>query len=606
MENGPKCNRWFLLSLYFLISFGVCGLVGSFTAILPLLRRACIFSNFCRCDPTTKNYRGDDCLNPDLRELILFEPFSTDDECDPIGCNLQNILHVDAWKFGLSVPLITSPIAGTIADIIGPRALGTIGALFVCFGLLIWLLLTNIFEILWVAKYLLSLSWLFLGIGRVCISYSIVSVSSLFEMQSLVISILGGLIDASILLPLFIGSFQPGLQKSTQFGVSSKVINKPIGERTFIYIYLILSALSLISLFFTLPSVTFNKLVPKKKLGEIKQFITCQEDAENGSLIKRDVREIEKIESNEDILIAYPTTVQLRARSEVTNVKVRVKCTNSDGKECESSAMCDLKASSAIMGGYSVVCSLAKYRHMLNVDKFRSYSSPSNILNIVNIEIKNGLNSIANRPLYEQLFSYEYFTFMALFIFNFWRCSILVSKSEYIVSSILHVHRDTGIDKEILQILNICNIIMGMGSIFSVIWGIITTKYGVNFMIGLITILGCLIHILLIFIHMLPFWCIYLYFCAFSALRSFIFGSLNCFIGDTFGFSNFARLAGIQAFTCFVFFQIMNFLTSQCFEIISWARVNQCLLVPNICLLSVPIALNLLKIRRSNYSTSTL
>ncbi|KAJ1613073.1 putative signal peptide-containing protein [Cryptosporidium canis] len=596
MEKGPKCNRWFLLSLYFLISFGVCGLVGSFTAILPLLRRACIFSNFCRCDPTTKNYRGDDCLNPDLRDLILFEPFSTDDECNPIGCNLQNVLHVDAWKFGLSVPLIASPIAGTIADIIGPRALGTIGALFVCFGLLIWLLLANIIEILWISKYLLGLSWLFLGIGRVCISYSIVSVSSLFEMQSLVISILGGLIDASILLPLIINWFQPGLNNSaTNIGE-----NTHVGERSFIYIYLILSVFSLVSLFFTLPSVTFNKLIPKKKLGEIKQYITCQEDVESGNIVKRDFKELKKATNNEDITITCPTTVQLRARSEVTNVKVKIKCTNSDGVECESSAMCDLKASSAIMGGYSVVCSLAKYRYLLNVDKFRSYSSPSNILNVVNIEIKNSLNSIVDKPIFEQLFSYEYFTFMVLFTFNFWRCSILVSKSEYIVSSILYNKHSTDIDQEILQIMNIYNIVMSLGSIFSVIWGIVTTKYGVNFMIGSITILGCFIHILLICIHSLPFWCIYVYFCAFSAIRSFIFGSLNCFIGDTFGFSNFARLAGTQAFTCFVFFQIMNFLTSQYFERISWSMVNQYLLIPNVFLLTVPIILNHLKARRNN------
>ncbi|KAH8584290.1 MFS transporter [Cryptosporidium sp. chipmunk genotype I] len=595
----PKCNRWFLLLLYFLISFSVCGLVGSFTAILPLLRRACIFSNLCRCDPTTRNYRGDDCLNPGLRDSILFEPFSSD-ECDAIGCNLQNILYVDAWKFGLSVPLIASPIAGTIADIIGPRALGTIGALFVCFGLLIWLLLTNIFEILWVAKHLLSLSWLFLGIGRVCISYSIVSVSSLFEMQSLVISILGGLIDASILLPLLIGNFQPGLKKSTQFLESYSDASKQAGERLFIYIYLILSVLSLISLFFTLPSVTFNKLIPKKKLSKIKQFITCQEEMANGNLLKRDFGELDKSTTEEDVLITCPATIQLRARSEVTNVKVKIKCGNSEGVECESSAMCDLKASSAIMGGYSVVCSLAKYRYMLKIDKLRSFSTPSNILNVFNLNTKSGLNTIIDRPIFEQLFSYEYFTFMALFIYNFWRCSILVSKSEYIVTSVLYINKSTGVEQEILQIMNIYNIIMSLGSIFSVIWGIIATKYGVNFMIGLIAILGCLIHILLIFIDTLPFWCIYLYFCAFSALRSFIFGSLNCFIGDTFGFSNFARLAGIQAFTCFVFFQIMNFLTSQYFETISWAKVNQYLLIPNIFLLSVPFILKLLKIRRDN------
>ncbi|OII73127.1 uncharacterized protein cubi_02358 [Cryptosporidium ubiquitum] len=600
MEEKPKCNRWFLLSLYFLISFSVCGLVGSFTAILPLLRRACIFSNLCRCDPTAKNYRGDDCLNPDLRDLILFEPFSSDDECDPIGCNLQNILYVDAWKFGLSVPLITSPIAGTIADIIGPRALGTIGALFVCSGLFIWLLLTNIFEILWVAEYLLSLSWLFLGIGRVCISYSIVSVSSLFEMQSLVISILGGLIDASILLPLLIGNFQPGLKKSTQFGESFSGMDKKIGEKLFIYIYLVLSLLSLVSLFLTLPSVTFNKLIPRKKLSEIKQFITCQEDMADGNLLKKDFKKLEKSVVNEDILIKCPTTIQLRARSEVTNVKVKVKCTNSDGLECESSAMCDLKASSAIMGGYSVVCSLAKCRYLLNIDKLRSFSTPSNLTNFVNPETRSSLNTIIDRPIFEQLFSYEYFTFMALFTYNFWRCSILVSKSEYIVSSALYMNQNAAINQEILKIMNIYNIIMSLGSIFSVIWGIIATKYGVNFMIGLITILGCFIHILLIFIHMLPFWSIYLYFWAFSALRSFIFGSLNCFIGDTFGFSNFARLAGIQAFTCFVFFQIMNYLTSKYFETISWARVNQYLLIPNIFLLSVPFILKLLKTRRDN------
>lgn len=600
MKERPKCNRWFLLLLYFLISFSVCGLVGSFTAILPLLRRACIFSNLCRCDPTTKNYRGDDCLNPDLRDLILFEPFLSDDECDSIGCNLQNISHIDSWKFGLSVPLITSPIAGTIADIIGPRALGTIGALFVCSGLLIWLLLTNIFEILWVAKYLLSLSWLFLGIGRVCISYSIVSVSSLFEMQSLVISILGGLIDASILLPLLISNFQPGLKKSTKFGESYSDINKQIGERLFIYIYLILSLFSLISLFFTLPSVTFNKLIPKKKLGEIRHFITCQEDMADGNLLKKNFKELEKSAIHGDILIKCPTAIQSRARSEVTNVKVKVRCTNSDEVECESSAMCDLKASSAIMGGYSVVCSLAKCRYLLNIDKLRSFSTPSNITNFVNLETKSNLNTIIDRPIFEQLFSYEYFTFMALFIYNFWRCSILVSKSEYIVSSALYISQNTGTNQEFLKLMNIYNIIMSLGSIFSVIWGIVATKYGVNFMIGLITILGCLIHILLIFIHMLPFWSIYLYFCAFSALRSFIFGSLNCFIGDTFGFSNFARLAGIQAFTCFIFFQIMNFLTSKYFETISWARVNQYLLIPNICLLSVPFILKHLKFRRDN------
>lgn len=599
MEDKPKCNRWFLLLLYFLISFSVCGLVGSFTAILPLLRKACMFSNLCRCDPSTKNYRGDDCLNPELKDLILLEPLLSH-ECDPIGCNLQNVLHVDAWKFGLSAPLIASPIAGTIADIIGPRALGTIGTIFVCCGLLIWLLLTNIFEVLWIAKYLLSLSWLFLGIGRVCISYSIVSVSSLFEMQSLVISILGGLVDASILLPLLIVNFQSGLKKSTQFVESYSDTNKQAGERLFIYIYVILSVLSLISLFLTLPSVTFNKLIHKKKLSKIKQFITCQEEMANGNQVRKDFGELEKSTTEEDILITCPKTVQLRARSEVTNVKIKIKCSSSEGVECESSAMCNLKASSAIMGGYSVVCSLAKCRYMLKIDKIRSFSTPSNIFNVFDLNAKNSLNTIIDRPIFEQLFSYEYFTFMALFIYNFWRCSILVSKSEYIVTSVLYINKSVGIEQEMLQIMNIYNIIMSLGSIFSVIWGIIATKYGVNFMIGLTAILGCLIHVLLIFIDSLPFWCIYLYFCAFSALRSFIFGSLNCFIGDTFGFSNFARLAGIQAFTCFIFFQIMNFLTSQYFEVISWAKVNQYLLIPNIFLLSVPFILNLLKAKRNN------
>ncbi|CAD98525.1 hypothetical predicted multi-pass transmembrane protein, unknown function [Cryptosporidium parvum] len=501
MEDKPKCNRWFLLLLYFLISFSVCGLVGSFTAILPLLRKACMFSNLCRCDPSTKNYRGDDCLNPELKDLILLEPLLSH-ECDPIGCNLQNVLHVDAWKFGLSAPLIASPIAGTIADIIGPRALGTIGTIFVCCGLLIWLLLTNIFEVLWIAKYLLSLSWLFLGIGR--------------------------------------------------------------------------------------------------KLSKIKQFITCQEEMANGNQVRKDFGELEKSTTEEDILITCPKTVQLRARSEVTNVKIKIKCCSSEGVECESSAMCNLKASSAIMGGYSVVCSLAKCRYMLKIDKIRSFSTPSNIFNVFDLNAKNSLNTIIDRPIFEQLFSYEYFTFMALFIYNFWRCSILVSKSEYIVTSVLYINKSVGIEQEMLQIMNIYNIIMSLGSIFSVIWGIIATKYGVNFMIGLTAILGCLIHVLLIFIDSLPFWCIYLYFCAFSALRSFIFGSLNCFIGDTFGFSNFARLAGIQAFTCFIFFQIMNFLTSQYFEVISWAKVNQYLLIPNIFLLSVPFILNLLKAKRNN------
>ncbi|KAF7457027.1 Major facilitator superfamily protein [Cryptosporidium felis] len=600
MQEGPKCNRWLLLSLYFSISFGVCGLVGSFTAILPLLRRACIFSNLCRCDPTTMKYRGEDCLDRDLRDIILLEPFSND-ECNPIGCNVQNTLHVEAWKFGLSVPLITSPIAGTIADIIGPRALGTIGAIFVCSGLLIWLVLTNVTKYLWLGKYLLSISWLFLGIGRVCISYSIVSVSSLFEMQSLVISILGGLIDASILLPLLLGTFQSDLKSPSQlYGDHSSLKYSP-SEKTFIYIYLGLSIFSLLTLFFTLPSVTFNKLRPKRRLGSIKKYISCKEDVIEGGLMKQDISALDTTISSEDISITCPKTKQLRARSEVTSIKINVTCTNSDGIECGSSVVCDLKASSAIMGGYSVVCSLAKCGSLLRVDKFRSYSTPMNLINSNYSTSKDGLYTINDKPLLEQLFTYEYFTFMALFIFNFWRCSILVSKSEFIVSSYLNSDVSFPRERELLRIMDIYNIIMSLGSVFSVFWGIVATKYGVNFMISLITVLGCLIHVLLIVIPALPFWSIYMYFASFSALRSFIFGSLNCFIGDTFGFSNFARLAGIQAFTCFVFFQIMNLLTSNYFEVISWTRVNQYLLIPNICLLLVPLILSTLKKKRNDY-----
>ncbi|KAK6588175.1 hypothetical protein RS030_71049 [Cryptosporidium xiaoi] len=599
MQEKPKCNRWLLLSLYFVISFGACGLVGSFTAILPLLRKACVFANFCRCDPTTVAYRGVDCLNPELRNSILFEPLSKNDDCNPLGCDEQNTLHTEAWKMGLSVPLIASPIAGTISDVIGPRALGTIGALFICFGLSIWLLLTSALNILSVGKYLLGLSWLLLGVGRVCISYSIVSVSSLFKMQSLVISILGGLIDAAIVLPMLFGYFQININEKITIGASNYIENRSNRERCFIYMYLVLSVFSLFTLFFTLPTVTFDKLKKtERKLNSTKQFILCENEMMEGGFVKHDLDKVENSNSRENLHLSCPKKKQSRTRSEITNVKVRIS-SSQNGNEQESTAICNLKASSAIMGGYSVVCSLAKCKYLLRYDKNRSHSSPLNASNCNNDQLNNSSNEISVSSLRSQLLTYEYFTFMALFIFNFWRCSVLVSKSEYIVSSsIISSFPDIELDKKLPQTMNIYNIVMSLGSIFSVVWGAIATKYGVNFMILLITILACLIHSLLILNPILPFWFIYIYFGAFSALRSFIFGSLNCFIGDTFGFSNFARLAGIQAFTCFVFFQAMNRLTSRYFDSINLTMINVYLLIPSMLLILVPIILFFFKKKR--------
>ncbi|OII76201.1 hypothetical protein cand_005990 [Cryptosporidium andersoni] len=576
------CNRWILLCLYLFISIGVCGIVASYTAILPLLRKACILTNFCRCDPSSTQY-STNCEDPENFDVIVFSTLQNLSSCNPLGCNIQNLYHNSAWKVGLSTPLIISPIAGTIADIVGPRTLGVLGSIVICAGLLIWMLLASSLSVHPLGPHLLSTSWFFLGIGRVCISYSIVSISSLFSMQSLVISIIGGLIDAAILLPLFIGHIQIKL---------SSIVDEYTITRLFIYIYIAAGILSFIILLLTLPTVTFDKI----------KFLINEEESDTVENKLIGSKNILQIIYNKAHLKKGCCNLAIKdfeaGKSKSVDLTPRLKMNSIRSKTAFDIPIdCYLQNSSAIMGGYSVVCSLA------NCSKNINYMSCNKSLPTLGLQPKikkTKFREIYNVDLYEQIFSCEYFVFLVLFVFNFWRSSILVSKSEYIVSLVLSSNQsDVSLIETLPRMMNIYNSIMSMGSIFSIFWGVVATRYGVSFMIGVLTLLGCFVHIILLFLSQLPFFFLYIYFGTFAALRSFIFGALNCFIGDTFGFRNFARLAGTQAFVCFVFFQIMNITTSKYVDTLSWGKINQLLMIINIILLPVPLILNAMRNLRS-------